>query len=97
MCLVLKNQNNNTAMGHIENGSAELQDKLEPLDQDLKIENVGPWLDEHGIILPVTSFSTLFKKKAGTFLSPSYFACLLSCSEAAGKGFCFNKFFMFFL
>ena len=32
MCLVLKNQNNNMAMGHIENGSAELQDKLEPLD-----------------------------------------------------------------
>lgn len=64
------------AMGHIENGSAELQDKLEPLDEDLKTENFGPSLDEDGIILPVTSFSTLFKKRAGTFLSHSYFACL---------------------
>ncbi|KAK9941448.1 hypothetical protein M0R45_018046 [Rubus argutus] len=72
MCLVLKNQNNNMAMGHIENGSAELQDKLEPLDEDLKITNFGPWLDEDGIILPVTSFSTLFKKKQEIFVQNAW-------------------------
>ncbi|PRQ32696.1 putative K domain, type 1 protein [Rosa chinensis] len=69
---VLKNQNNNMAIGNIENSSAELQDKLKPLDEDMKIGNFGPSLEEDGIILPVTSFSTFFKKNEEIYLQNAW-------------------------
>ncbi|XP_062015589.1 uncharacterized protein LOC133732134 isoform X2 [Rosa rugosa] len=69
---VLKNQNNNMAIGNIENRSAELQDKLKPLDEDMKIGNFGPSLEEDGIILPVTSFSTFFKKNEEIYLQNAW-------------------------
>ncbi|XP_040362945.1 uncharacterized protein LOC112166954 isoform X2 [Rosa chinensis] len=60
------------AIGNIENSSAELQDKLKPLDEDMKIGNFGPSLEEDGIILPVTSFSTFFKKNEEIYLQNAW-------------------------
>ncbi|KAM5584881.1 hypothetical protein ABKV19_004311 [Rosa sericea] len=69
---VLKNQNNNMAIGNIENGSAEQQDTLKTLDEDMKIGNFGPSLEEDGIILPVTCFSTFFKKNEEIYLQNAW-------------------------